>query len=181
MWVCVVVILIWSKFFDYRLRSWEGDKFGDKTLLCQQWWRRHTVINHELRRRRGGPHPGLDLELLWGAMKNIICLNQRSEEGGRLTGQWEKPPTQYSNNLRFDQNTTVLQVMDKPRLSGEKFLRVPVWTDGLTQPAACLCAIKSENSSINRAKKEYKSQSFHAYWMYVCLKPVHDPGHNKFF
>ena len=34
-------------------------------------------------------------------------------------------------------------------------------------PTTCLCAIKSENSSINRAKKENKSQSFHAYW--ICM------------
>ena len=32
-------------------------------------------------------------------------------------------------------------------------------------------------------KQFYKSseESFQAYWMYVCLTPVHDPGHNKFF
>ena len=97
--LCVVVILIWSKFFDYRLNSWEGDKFGDKTVLCQQWWRRHTVINHEWRRRRGGPHPSLDLELLWGAMKNIICMNQRSEEGGRLT--WQANERRLQPNIQI--------------------------------------------------------------------------------
>ena len=114
-WECVVVILIWSKFFDYSSVRDGVINLGTKRFFASQWWRLQTVINHQRRRRQRWCPPLWSESSVIVILMSIICLKQRrglqQEEVGRR-------PTQYSNNLQFDQNTTVLQVMDKPRLSG---------------------------------------------------------------
>ena len=108
-------------------------------------------------------------------LMSIICLKQRrtAEGGGRL---WRVQPniqiiSDLIRILLFYKSWTSQDWAGR-NSSGSRYGHTPGWP----KPATCLCAIKSENSSINRVKKEYKSQSFHAYWMYVLC-----PGFKFFF
>ena len=90
-WECVVVILIWSKFFDYSSVRDGVINLGTKRFFASQWWRLQTVINHQRRRRQRWCPPLWSESSVIVILMSIICLKQRrtAEGGGRL---WRVQP-----------------------------------------------------------------------------------------
>lgn len=92
---------------------------------------------------------------------------------GRLTGQ--------ANERRLEPNIQIISDLIRTPLFYKSWAakneqreipQDPCMDRRPDPPTTCLCAIKSENSSINRVKKENKSQSFHAYWMCMYVSMI---------